>query len=84
MKRLVLALLVTGLIAATAQSAQADGRRMMIFAIYGGAGSTSATATTTVVEFHHPGRPPRGARSLGHDRNMKAPGFHVFATCVEP
>jgi len=51
MKRLVLALLVTGLIAATAQSAQAEERRMMIFAIYGGAGSTSATATTTVVDF---------------------------------
>jgi uncharacterized protein YggE len=84
MKTLVLALLVTGLIAATAQSAQAEGRRMMIFAIYGGAGSTSATATTTVVDFTTQVACREAREALAHDRNMKAPGFHVFATCVEP
>jgi uncharacterized protein YggE len=84
MKRLALALLFSGLVVATAQNAQAEGRRMMIFAIHGGAGSTSATATTTVVDFTTQVACREARDALQHDRNMKAPGFHVFATCVEP
>jgi uncharacterized protein (DUF1778 family) len=56
---------------------------MMIFAIYGEAGSTSATATTTVVDFTIQVACREARETLAHDRNMKAPG-HVFATCIEP
>lgn len=82
MARLVLAVLFSGLMLNMAQATESEGRRMLIFAIYGAAGTTGSAATTTVIDFMVACREARIA--LQHDQQMKAPGFHVFATCVEP
>jgi len=81
MKRLALALLAFGLMAAAANTAQAEGRRMIVFALYGPSGTTGSTATTTVIDFTTQVACREARDAL---RNAKAPGFGLFATCVEP
>ena len=51
MTRLALVLLISGLTVAAASTAQAEGRRMIVFALYGAAGTSGSTATTTVIDF---------------------------------
>ena len=81
MKRLALALLVFGLMA-SATTAQAEGRRMIIFTLYAADGSTDSTATTTVIDFTTQVACREARDELR--RNARAPGFGLFATCVEP
>lgn len=50
--RLVLALIFFGFALNVAQAADSEGRRMLIFAIYGAAGTTGSAATTTVIWLH--------------------------------
>ena len=55
---------------------------MIVFTLYGPDGTTSSTATTSVIDFT-----TQVACRAARDelrRNAKAPGFGVFATCVEP
>ena len=81
MKRLALALLVFGLMA-SATTAQAEGRRMIIFTLYAADGSSDSTATTTVIDFTTQVACREARDEL--QRNARAPGFGIFATCVEP
>jgi hypothetical protein len=55
---------------------------MIVFTLYGAAGTTGSTATTTVINFttQVACREARGTNSGA----AKAPGFGIFATCVEP
>jgi hypothetical protein len=57
---------------------------MLIFAIYGAAGTTGSATTTTVIDFTTMIACREARAALQHDEHLKAPGFHVFATCVEP
>jgi hypothetical protein len=82
MKRLAHALLFTGLMLGLAHTAQAEGRRMIVFTLYGAAGTSGSTATTTVIDFTTQVACREARDELRH--NAKAPGFGVFATCVEP
>ena len=84
MKRLALALLFSGLMLTVAHTAQSEGRRMLIFAVYGPSGATGSSATTTVVDFTTQVACREARSALQRDDNMKAPGFRVFVTCVEP
>jgi len=81
MKRLALALLVFGLMA-SATTAQAEGRRMIIFTLYAADGASDSTATTTVIDFTTQVACREARDELR--RNARAPGFGLFATCVEP
>ena len=81
MKRLALALLLSGLMLDLAH-AQAEGRRMIVFTLYGAAGTSGSTATTTVIDFTTQVACREARDELR--RNAKAPGFGIFATCVEP
>jgi hypothetical protein len=51
MRTLGLALLFSGLVLNAAHSAQSEGRRMLVFALYGAAGTPGSAATTTVIDF---------------------------------
>ena len=51
MTRLILALVFCGFALNAAQAAELEGRRMLVFAIYGAAGTTGSAATTTVIDF---------------------------------
>lgn len=82
MRPLALALLFCGLTTAAATTAQAEGRRMIIFTLYAADGSTDSTATTTVIDFTTQVACREARDELR--RNAKAPGFGLFATCVEP
>ena len=82
MKRLALALLLSGAMVAAVQAAQAEGRRMIVFTLYGAAGTSGSTATTTVIDFTTQVACREARDELR--RNAKAPGFGIFATCVEP
>jgi hypothetical protein len=82
MNRLALALLLSGLMLGLAHTAQAEGRRMIVFTLYGAAGTTGSTATTTVIDFTTQVACREAREELR--RNARAPGFGVFATCVEP
>ena len=84
MTRLILALVFYGFALNAAQAAESEGRRMLIFAIYGASGTTGSAATTTVVDFTTMVACREARIALQHDEHLKAPGFHVFATCVEP
>jgi hypothetical protein len=84
MTRLVLALFLCGFVLNLAQAADSEGRRMLIFAIYGAAGTTGSAATTTVVDFTTMVACREARLALLRDEHLKTPGFHVFATCVEP
>jgi hypothetical protein len=84
MTRLVLALVFCGFALSAAQAAESEGRRMLIFAIYGAAGTTGSAATTTVIDFTTMVACREARTALQHDEHLKTPGFHVFATCVEP
>lgn len=66
---------------AAATTAQAEGRRMIIFTLYAADGSTDSTATTTVIDFTTQVACREARDAL---RDAKAPGFGLFATCVEP
>jgi hypothetical protein len=82
MRRLALALLLSGAVLSVTGAAQAEGRRMIIFTLYAADGTTDSTATTTVIDFT-----TQVACRAARDelrRNAKAPGFGLFATCVEP
>ncbi|MFZ2017393.1 MAG: hypothetical protein WAU90_01800 [Methyloceanibacter sp.] len=57
---------------------------MLIFAIYGASGATGSAATTTVVDFTTMVACREARIALQRDEHLKTPGFHVFATCVEP
>jgi hypothetical protein len=84
MARLVLALFLSGFVLNAAHAAESEGRRMLIFAIYGAAGTTGSAATTTVIDFTTMVACREARVALQHDEHLKTPGFHVFATCVEP
>ena len=84
MKSLALAMLFSGLTINVAQPAESEGRRMLVFAIYGAAGTTGSAATTTVIDFTTQIACREARIALQRDEEMKAPAFHVFATCVEP
>ncbi|MGE5260010.1 MAG: hypothetical protein ACM3MH_03925 [Actinomycetota bacterium] len=84
MTRLVLALFLCGFALHPAHAAESEGRRMLIFAIYGAAGTTGSAATTTVIDFTTMIACRDARAALQHDEHLRAPGFHVFATCVEP
>jgi hypothetical protein len=84
MARLVLAVLFSGLMLNVAQAAESEGRRMLVFAIYGAASTTGSAATTTVIDFTTMVACREARVALQHDEHLKTPGFHVFATCVEP
>jgi hypothetical protein len=45
MTRLVLALFLCGFVLNAAQAAESEGRRMLVFAIYGAAGTSGSAAT---------------------------------------
>ena len=79
MKRLGLALIFSALALGAAHSADSEGRRMLVFALYGSASTPGSTATTTVIDFTTMVA-CREARNAG----LKAPGFRLVATCVEP
>ncbi|MGZ5849873.1 MAG: hypothetical protein ACXWJN_04720 [Methyloceanibacter sp.] len=57
---------------------------MLVFALYGAAGTTGSAATTTVIDFTTMVAYQEARIGLQRDEHLKAPGFHVFATCVEP
>lgn len=82
MKRLALALLLSGLALGAVHAAESEGRRMIVFTLYGAAGTTGSTATTTVIDFTTQVACKEARNELR--RNARAPGFGVFATCVEP
>jgi hypothetical protein len=84
MTRLVLALFLYGFVLNVAQAAESEERRMLVFAIYGAAGTTGVAATTTVIDFTTMVACREARLALQHDEHLKPPGFHVFATCVEP
>ncbi len=84
MTRLVLALFLCGFVLNMAQAAESEGRRMLVFAIYGAAGTSGSAATTTVIDFTTMIACREARLALKHDDRLKSPGFHVFATCVEP
>ena len=82
MKRLALVVAFSGLMLSAVHAADSEGRRMIVFTLYGPDGTTSSTATTSVIDFT-----TQVACRAARDelrRNAKAPGFGVFATCVEP
>jgi hypothetical protein len=81
MKRLALALLISGLTLGAAH-AESEGRRMIIFTLFAADGATDSTATTTVIDFTTQVACRQARDELR--RNAKAPGFGLFATCVEP
>lgn len=62
---------------AAATTAQAEGRRMIIFTLYAADGSTDSTATTTVIDFTTQVACREARDAL---RDAKAPGFGLFAT----
>lgn len=82
MKRLALALVLSGLMLGLAHAGESEGRRMIVFALYGAAGTTGSTATTTVIDFTTQVACRQARDELR--RNARAPGFGIFATCVEP
>jgi hypothetical protein len=55
---------------------------MIVFALYGAAGTSGSTATTTVIDFTTQVACREARDELR--RHAKAPGFGLFATCVEP
>jgi hypothetical protein len=81
MKRLALALLFSGVFLSSVH-AESEGRRMIVFTLYGAAGTTGSTATTTVIDFTTQVACREARDELR--RKAKAPGFGIFATCVEP
>jgi hypothetical protein len=84
MRSLVLALLFSGLVLNIAHSAQSEGRRMLVFALYGASGTPGSAATTTVIDFTTQVACREARDELQSNTKLKAPGFRVFATCVEP
>jgi hypothetical protein len=84
MERFVLALFLCGFVLNMAQAADSEERRMLVFAIYGAAGTTGSAAATTAIDFTTMLARREAQLALQHDEHLKAPGFHVFATCVEP
>ncbi|MEZ5827545.1 MAG: hypothetical protein R3D30_06890 [Hyphomicrobiales bacterium] len=82
MKKLAIAVLFAGTMLATAQAAESEGRRMIVFTLFGPEGTTSSTATTTVIDFTTQVACREARDELR--RNARAPGFGVYATCVEP
>ncbi len=86
MKRFALALLFSGLMLNVAVSSEheSEGRRMLVFAVYGAAGTTGSSATTTVIDFSTQVSCKEARDELRSDAKLKVPGFHIFATCVEP
>jgi hypothetical protein len=84
MRTLGLALLFSGLVLNAAHSTQSEGRRMLVFALYGTAGTPGSATTTTVIDFSTQVACREARDELHSNSKLKAPGFRVFATCVEP
>jgi hypothetical protein len=86
MRSLALTLLFSGLVLNVAASAEreSEGRRMLVFAMYGAAGTAGSAATTTVIDFTTQVACKEARDELQRDSKLKAPAFRVFATCVEP
>ena len=82
MKTIALALLLSGLTIAAADTAQAEGRRMIVFTLYAADGTTGSTTTTTVIDFSTQVACREARDEL--QRSAKAPDFGLYATCVEP
>jgi hypothetical protein len=82
MKRLALALLLSGVMLSAAHATESQGRRMLVFTLYGADGTTGSTATTTVIDFTTQVACREARDELR--RNARAPGFGIFVTCVEP
>ena len=83
MRTLGLARLFSGLVLNAAHSAQSEGRRMLVFALYGAAGTTGSAATTTVIDFSTKVACREARDELHSNSKLKAQGFRVFATGVE-
>lgn len=84
MRRIALALLLSSMALIAADTAEAEGRRMMIFAVYGPDGSTGSSTTTTIVDFTTLVACREARRAIQRDRSLATGGFRVIATCVEP
>lgn len=84
MTRLGLALVFSVLALSAAQSAESEGRRMLVFALYGNAGTPGSTASTTVIDFTTMVACREARDELRSNSRLRAPGFRVVATCVEP
>ena len=84
MKRTALALLLASMALIAADTAEAEGRRMMIFSVYGPDGSTGSSATTTIVDFSTQVACREARRAIQRDRGLATGGFRVIATCVDP
>ena len=84
MKQTALALLVASMALIAADTADAEGRRMMIFAIYGPDGSTGSSTTTTVVDFTTLVACREAQRAIQRNYELASGGFRVIATCVDP
>jgi hypothetical protein len=67
-----------------ARTAQSEGRRMLVFALYGAAGTVGSAATTTVINFSTQVACREACNAPQSNSKLKAPGFRVLATCVEP
>ena len=57
---------------------------MLVFALYGTAGTPGSAATTTVIDFSTQVACREARDELHSNSKLKAPGFRVFATCVGP
>jgi len=84
MKRLGLALIFSALALGAAHSADSEGRRMLVFTLYGSASTPGSTATTTVIDFTTMVACREARDELRRNAGLKAPGFRLVATCVEP
>jgi hypothetical protein len=84
MRTLGFALLFSGLVLNAAHAAPSEGRRMLVFALFGATGTPDSAATTTVIDFSTQVACKEARDELQSNSKLKAPGFRVFATCVEP
>ena len=84
MKRLGLALIFSALALGAAHSADSEGRRMLVFAPYGSASTPGSTATTPVIDFSTMVACREARDELRRNAGLKALGFRLVATCVEP
>ncbi len=78
MTRLILALVFCGFALNAAQAAESEGRRMLVFAIYGAAGTTGSAATTTVIDFTTMVACREARLALQHDEAPEKSGVPRF------
>ena len=84
MKRLGLALIFSALAFTAIHSADSEGRSMLVFAPYGSASPPGSTATSTVIDFSTMVACREARDELRRNAGLKALGFRLVASCVEP